>query len=158
MKKPTINMTERKFGLGVIIHIFNRDFSKIFLLKRNKEKRKRNKADWGNVGGRVEFGEKLIDACLREAKEEIGVDLNPNKLKLVEIKETPFLTDVFHAIHFVYVTNLDENEKICLNFNCDNESDDCKWFDLKKLPQKMLDKEEDIIKIANKVKDMFKEE
>src|SRR3989344_8844151 len=119
-------MENRKFGLGVIMCVFNRDFSKIFLLKRNEEKRNKNKADWGNVGGRVELGEKLIDACIREAKEEIGVNLNPEKLKLIEIKETPYLTDVFHAIHFVYATTLDENEEITLN----EESDECKWFKL----------------------------
>lgn len=149
--------TERKFGLGVIVYVFNRDFSKILLLKRNEEKRNRNKADWGNIGGRVELGEKLIGACLREAKEEIGVDLNPKKLKLIEVKETPYLTDVFHAIHFVYATIIDEDEKIILNFNGELESDEYKWFNLTNLPDKTLDKKEDIIGIANKAKKMFKE-
>ena len=149
---------ERKFGLGVIVYVFNRDFSKILLLKRNEEKRNRNKADWENVGGRVGLGEKLIDACLREAKEEIGIDLNPNKLKLIEVKETPYLTDIFHAIHFVYATVIDEKEKIILNFNGDHESDEYKWFNLKELPDKTLDKKEDIIEIANKAKKISKEE
>ncbi|MBU3913670.1 MAG: NUDIX hydrolase [Nanoarchaeota archaeon] len=148
---------ERKFGLGVIVYVFNRDFSKILLLKRNEEKRNRNKADWGNVGGRVELGEKLIDACLREAKEEIGVDLNPKKLKLIEVKETPYLTDIFHAIHFVSATIIDEDEKVILNFNGNHESDEYGWFNLKELPDKTLDNKENIIKIANKAKKMFKE-
>jgi 8-oxo-dGTP pyrophosphatase MutT (NUDIX family) len=146
---------ERKFGLGVIVYIFNRDFSKILLLKRNEEKRNRNKADWGNVGGRVELGEKLIDACLREAKEEIGIDLNSKKLKLIEVKETPYLTDIFHAIHFVYATILDEKEKITLNFNGNHESDEYKWFNLKELPDKTLDKKEDIIETTNKAKKLL---
>lgn len=149
-------MEERKFGLGVIVYIFSRDFSKILLLKRNEERRNRNKADWGNVGGRVELGELLIDTCLREAKEEIGADLNPKKLKLIEVKETPFLTDIFHAVHFIYATVLDENEKIILNFNGDHESDEYKWFSLKHLPDKTLDKKEEIIEIANKAKKMLK--
>ena len=139
---------KRKFGLGVIICIFNRDFSKILLLKRNEEKRNKNKADWGNVGGRVELGEKLIDACIREAREEIGVSLNPEKLKLIEIKETPHISDVFHAIHFVYATTLDENEKITLN----SESDEYKWFKLEDLPEKTLDKKEEITEISKLAK------
>ena len=126
-------------------------------MKRNEEKRNRNKADWGNVGGRVELGEKLIDACLREAKEEIGVDLNPKKLKLIEVKEAPHLTDVFHAIHFVYATIIDEDEKIILNFNGNHESDEYKWVKLTNLPDKTLDKKQDIIETANKAKEMFKE-
>jgi 8-oxo-dGTP diphosphatase len=147
---------ERKFGLGVIVYVFNKDFSKILFLKRNEEKRNKNKADWGNVGGRVEFGEKIIDACLREAKEEIGVDLNSKNLNLIEVKETPYLTDVFHAIHFVYATIIDEDEKIILNFNGNHESDEYKWFNLKDLPDKTIDKKEDIIEIVDKAKRLLK--
>ena len=144
------NKIERKFGLGVVICIFNRDFSKTLLLKRNEEKRKKNGADWGNVGGKVELGEKLLDTCIREAKEEIGVSLNPEKLRLIEIKETPFLTEIHHTLHFIYSTNLDEKDKIVLNFNGVHESDEFQWFDLKYLPEKMFDKKEDIIRIRNK--------
>lgn len=138
-------MTDRKFGLGVLVCVFNRDFSKILLLKRNQEKRNKSKdkAEWGNVGGHVELGEKVIDACIREASEEIGVDLNPERLKFIEIKETPYLTDIFHAIHFVYATTLDENEKITIN----EESDEHRWFDLNDLPDKTLDSKEEITKL-----------
>jgi len=144
-------MVERKFGLGVLICIFNRDFSKILLLKRNEEKRKKNNADWGNVGGKVELGEKLMDACLREAKEEIGIELNPNRLKLIEVKETPYLTEIHHAIHFVYATVLDEKEKIIIN----EESDEYKWFDLNKIPEKTLDSKEVLIKFSQIAKKDF---
>lgn len=141
-------MEDRKFGLGVIICLFNKDFSKILLLKRNEEKRKKAGADWGNVGGRVELGEKLIDACLREAKEEIGIELNPDGLKLIEVKETPYMTDVFHAIHFVYAAVIDENTEIILNFNSVNESEEYKWFDLRELPDKTLDPKEHLINLS----------
>jgi len=147
-------MVERKFGLGVLICIFNGNFSKILLLKRNEEKRRRNNADGGYVGGRVEFGEKLIDACIREAREEIGIELDAGKLKLVEIKETPFLSETAHAIHFVYAMIMGENEKIILNFNGENESDEYGWFDLDNLPERMLDKKQDVLNIANKAKDL----
>lgn len=146
--------TERKFGLGVIICVFNKDFSKILLLKRNIEKRKKGGADWGNVGGRVELGELLVDACIREAKEEIGVDFNPKKLKLIEVKETPYLTDVFHAIHFVYTTILDEQEKITLN----DESEEYKWFDLNRLPESMLDSKEHILELSTLARKEFSHE
>jgi len=148
---------ERKFGLGVIVYVFNRDFSKILLLKRNEEKRNRNKADWGNIGGRVELGEKLIDACLREAKEESGIDLDPKQLKLLNIKEitkNPIAPSV-HFLQFIYATTIDENVKVTLNFDCDHESDEYKWFNLKELPDKTLDKKEDITEIADKAKKEF---
>jgi len=44
-------MVERKFGLGVVVCVFNQDFSKVFLLKRSKEKRNKGGKDWGNPGG-----------------------------------------------------------------------------------------------------------
>lgn len=136
---------ERKFSMGVVLCIFNKDFSKILLLKRNEEKRKRNKKDWGNVGGIVKLGETLINACTREAEEEIGVKINPQKIKLIEVKETPFFNEIFHAIHFVYTTTLKENQKIILNFNGVHESEEYKWFSVKNLPEKMLDSKKEII-------------
>jgi len=144
-------MTERKFGLGIIICIFNKDFSKIFLIKRNKEKRERNKADWGNVGGHLEIGEKIIESCIREAKEEINVNLNPENLKLIEIKEAPFLTEIYHAVWFVYATTIDEKEKIILN----NESEDYGWFSLDNLPLKTLDSKENLIRWRDFAKKEF---
>lgn len=140
--------TERKFGLGVFVCIFNKDFSKILLIKRNEEKRKKFGADWGNIGGKLDFGESLIDACIRETKEEIGVTLDSKKVELIEVKEKPFATEIYHTINFAYATILDEKEKITIN----EESDEYKWFELTNLPEKMLDKKEDIIEIAKKAK------
>lgn len=142
---------DRKFGLGVLLCIFNKDFSKILLLKRNKEKRMKNKADWGMVGGKMNPGEKIVQACIREAQEEIGLNFSENNLKLIEIKETPFLTDIFHAVHFVYATVLEENAKICIN----EESEEYKWFSLENIPEKTLDTKEDIIRLSQLAKDKF---
>ena len=145
--------TERKFGLGVIIYVFNKDFSKILLLKRNKAKRDLNKADWGNLGGRVEWGEKLAEACVREVKEESGIDLDPKQLKLLNIKEITEnpIAPTIHFLQFIYATKIDQIEEITL----DEESEEYGWFNLKELPDKTLDKKEEIIEIANKSKRLF---
>jgi ADP-ribose pyrophosphatase YjhB (NUDIX family) len=150
-------MENNKFGLGVIVCIFNRDFSKIFLLKRNKAKRDLNKADWGNPGGRVEWGEKLAEACVREVKEESGIDLDPKQLKLLNIKEiteNPIAPTV-HFLQFIYATKIDDQiEEIILN----EESDEYKWFNLKELPDKTLDPKEDLIKLSIAAKKKFSED
>jgi len=148
--------TERKFGLGVIIYVFNKDFSKILLLKRNKAKRDLNKADWGNLGGRVEWGEKLAEACVREVKEESGIDLDPKQLKLLNIKEiteNPIAPTV-HFLQFIYATKIDQIEEITLN----EESEEYGWFNLKELPDKTLDPKEDLIKLSLAAKKKFSED
>ena len=149
-------MENKRFGLGVIVCIFNRDFSKIFLLKRNKAKRDLNKADWGNPGGRVEWGEKLAEACVREVKEESGIDLDPKQLKLLNIKEiteNPIAPTV-HFLQFIYVAKIDPIEKIILN----EESEEYGWFNLKELPDKTLDPKEDLIKLSIVAKKKFSED
>jgi len=142
---------ERKFSLGVFVCIFNRDFSKILLLKRNEQKRKKSGREWGNIGGMIEFGELARDACLREAREEIGLELEPEKLKLIKVREMPQFSEIFHAVQFVYATIIDENEKIEIN----EESDEFKWISLDDLPDKMLDKKQDILDIAEKAKKIW---
>jgi len=149
-------MENNKFGLGVIVCIFNRDFSKLFLLKRNKAKRDLNKADWGNPGGRVEWGEKLAEACVREVKEESGIDLDPKQLKLLNIKEiteNPIAPTV-HFLQFIYATKIDQIEEITLN----EESEEYGWFNLKELPDKTLDPKEDLIKLSLAAKKKFSED
>lgn len=147
-----MKMENKRFGLGVIIYIFNKNFSKILLLKRNKEKRNLNKADWGSPGGRVEWGEKLVDACIREIKEETGINLSPKKLIFLEIKEitkNPIAPEV-HFLQFIYSTNINEKEKIIL----DEESNEFAWFNIKNLPDKMIDKKEYILNILTRAKSL----
>jgi len=148
-------MENRKFGLGVVVCIFNNNFSKIFLLKRNKEKRERNKLDWGNPGGRVEWGEKLVESCIREVKEETGIDLDQKQLKLLYIKEITKnrLAPDVHFLQFVYATKIEEDKEIILN----DESEEQGWFDLNSLPEKTLDSKEDLNKFAIEAKKKFSE-
>jgi 8-oxo-dGTP pyrophosphatase MutT (NUDIX family) len=146
------NTNERTpVGLGVFILVFNRDFSKIMLLKRNAEKRKRWGADWGNIGGGIESREYSIDAGIREAKEEAGLELNKENIKLIEIKELPNFTQTHHGIHFAYATTLDESTPIRIN----EESDEYHWFEITNIPDSMLDSKEKIIKWAKEARPLF---
>ena len=38
---------------------------------------------WQTVGGKVEANESSIEACVRETKEEAGLDLPPRKMKFI---------------------------------------------------------------------------
>ena len=120
--------------------IFSKDFSKLLMIKRNDEKRKKYGFDWGVVGGKVEPGEMVIEAGVREAKEEIGVALRPEQLKFLHYEhmiEYDKKAPGFVHIIFFYSVVLDENEKITLN----DESDEFRWFPVKKLPTSIIDGE-----------------
>ncbi len=141
-------MENKRFGLGVFVCVFNKDFSKILLVKRNEEKRKKHGADWGNIGGKIEIGETSVQAGAREIKEEIGLKLKPSDLFLLQIKEQPNYHPTIHGIQFIYATQIDENTRIMIN----HEAEEYKWFDMKNLPEKMLDPKQEIIGWWRKVR------
>jgi len=144
MGKPT------RFGVGVFVFIFNKNFSKVLLIKRNKEKRDKYGFAWGTPGGKLEMGEHTIDGAIREAREEIGVQLKKDAVKLLEMHELPNFTSDVHGFAFKYGAIIDEKTKTTIN----EESDDCQWFSLNDLPKdRTLD--DDILKMAKIAKEKF---
>ncbi len=134
-----------RFGLGVFACFFNEDYTKIMLLYRNAEKRARNGADWGNVGGVVEYGETSLQGALREIYEEVGLSLSPSDLKLISVKETLNFMPHLQAVHFVYSTSISENTPILLNAHATTlESEAYKWFSLDDLPDKTIDSKDEL--------------
>lgn len=148
--------SENRFGMGTFVCVFNKDYTKIMLLYRNAEKRVKWGADWGNVGGVVEFGETSMQGAIREVFEETGLKLKPEGLKLIAIKETLNFMPHLQAIHIVYSTTIEENTPIKLNAHAKTlESESYKWFDVDNLPERMLDPKEDIIKWHNIAKSSY---
>jgi 8-oxo-dGTP pyrophosphatase MutT (NUDIX family) len=144
MEKPT------RFGVGVFVFIFNKDFSKVLLIKRNEEKRNKYGFTWGTTGGKLEFGEYSIDGAIREVKEEIGFELKKSAIKRLGIRELPNFTNVVHGFAFDYGAILDEKAKITLN----EESDDYQWFNLDNLPEDRI-KHDNIVSMAKIAKEKF---
>lgn len=60
-------------GVGVGVMIFN-DCGELLLTKRGQAA-KNERGCWEVPGGDVEFGEALAQAAIREAKEEMGIDV-----------------------------------------------------------------------------------
>ena len=128
-------------GLGAFVCVFSRDFNKILLLKRKENDRKTQDAFWGNVGGMIEFGKTSRQAAVREAKEEAGLKIDPADLVFIRVIESPHFLPHVHAVHFVYATTINEKAKIKLNA----ESEEYGWFDLARMPKRMLDRNEDVL-------------
>jgi len=140
-----------RFGHGVFLFIFNRNFSKILLIKRNKEKRDKFGFTWGTVGGKLEFREFTIDGAIREAKEEIGIKFKRADLKKLKVRELPNFTDNCHGFSFDYAAILDEKAKIETN----EESDGYRWFSLDNLPKDRMP-EDNLVAITKLAKKVFK--
>ncbi|XOF32321.1 MAG: NUDIX hydrolase [Candidatus Electrothrix sp. YB6] len=66
---------EKQIRLGSAVLII--DDNRILLGKRNKEP---EFGKWVLPGGKIEFGETHEQAAIREAKEELGVDIEPQGL------------------------------------------------------------------------------
>jgi len=78
---------------------FIRKDGKVLLLRRDK---KPMKGKWTGVGGKTEFHEEPLESCLREVKEETGLDIEP---KLAGIITTINKAERSKWFLFVYVAN-----------------------------------------------------
>lgn len=103
---------------------------------------KRTNTDWASgfwnfPGGLLEEDETLINAAIREAHEEIGVTLNPNNMKLVQV---------------LHVRKSDKNTKDIFGFgflaetwqgtpinNEPHRHSEIGWFDLNYLPENITE-------------------
>ena len=104
--------------------------NKIFLSKLGTDKY------WTFVGGKVEFDEATDNAILREYKEEVGVDLQIDKLLAVIENFFELQGDLWHQYIFFYQLRDDNN---ALEFFegerkiADEEKGVYKWFDLSEI-------------------------
>ncbi len=89
---------KNKFPRGVEIvgsAIIENDKGEILLVKSPK---------WGNKwtmpGGHIEPGEKIEEALIREAEEEVGIDLKP--VRIIAFGELIGSKDFHRPAHFIY--------------------------------------------------------
>lgn len=141
-------MKDVKFstGIRVDVGVIIKDDNKILLGKRAidkledgvKKMENHVKETWSLPGGKLEFGETLLDCAKRETLEETGVTVND--LKLITIGDATPETGFFMVIGFVSE-----------NFNGEpmtmepNKIGEWKWFDLNNLPEPLFGPSEEVI-------------
>lgn len=115
-------------NIGTPVIVFNSDRSKVLLGKR---KNSYKAGEYGLPGGRVEIGEKVVDAANRELMEEVGII--PDKLEFVTtIREFQGDKDF---IHIVYATNSFSGTVT------NTEPEKCEgweWYPIQELPSPVL--------------------
>ncbi|HUW24229.1 MAG TPA: NUDIX domain-containing protein [Patescibacteria group bacterium] len=133
-----------KPGVGVGIMILKDQ--KVLLGQRHFDPTKADselhgEGTWTMPGGKLRFGEKLIEAVSREVLEETGLVVNPKKIKIISLTD-----DIVKDKHYVTVGFL------CGDFSGEarvNESEEITrwaWFSLDNLPTPLYPASEKIIK------------
>lgn len=90
-------MKEKKFLIVVKAVVCNKD--KVLLVKRAKNE-SIGSGDWEFPGGKVDFGEELEEALVRELKEEIGISVDIGELLYTS---TLTLSDSVHILKLTYL-------------------------------------------------------
>jgi 8-oxo-dGTP diphosphatase len=119
-------MITEKFKLIVDLHLFLIQDNGILLLRRFNTGYEDGK--YSVVAGHLEADETVTEGMAREAKEEVGIIVNPKELRLV------------HVMH-----HKSNNQRMALFFMADswtnepknvepNKCDELGWFSIEKLP------------------------
>ena len=67
----------------LVVHVWIRTPDGRFLVSQRAADRKSNPLMWETTGGSVLKGETSLEGALRETKEELGIDLDPSRGRLV---------------------------------------------------------------------------
>lgn len=114
----------------LVVHIWIRSGKGEYLISQRSANRPTFPLMWECVGGSVLMGEGSLDGALREVKEEVGLDLEPEtgKILFTQIREA------FHDIVDVWLFEYDGGLR--LEAATTDEAADCRWMtvsDIRKL-------------------------
>lgn len=104
----------------LVVHIWIRNCKGEYLISQRSAGRPTFPLMWECVGGSVIMGESSIDGALREVKEEVGLDLEPEtgKLLFTKIRES----DIVDVWLFEYDGDLHLDDATT------DEVADCRWM------------------------------
>lgn len=106
----------------LVVHIWIRNCKGEYLISQRSANRPTSPLMWECVGGSVLMGESSIDGALREVKEEVGLDLEPETGKILFTK----IRSTFHDIVDVWLFEYDGD--LHLDAATTDEVSDCRWM------------------------------
>lgn len=93
------------------------------------------------IGGKMEFGETLKEACEREIKEECGENVNFTFKKILYVRDYIKPAEDEHSVEFYILGDIDRFEEIEGKIDPEyEESHHQTWVDLNNLPDNILPK------------------
>jgi len=142
-------MENKKVGTGIGVMLLRN--GKVLLGKRNIDPKKADsklhgEGTWTMTGGKVDFGETLKEAAVREVFEETGIKVKD--LKLISVTD-----DIVKDAHFVTIGFLCEDFEGEAKVMEPDEIVEWKWFGLNNLPSPLYFPSAKIIKnyLAQKI-------
>ncbi len=129
----------------IAVEVYIKKDNKILMVQENK---KEKKGKWNMPAGKLEDGETLIEAAIRETKEETGLDITIKGL--ITVLEN--IASLGQLVVFYFMGEYIGGEPKCDNI----EISDIKWMteeEIKKLDKNTIrggETIEDILELANK--------
>ena len=103
----------------------------------------RKKSDFYHyIGGHLEDGGKIKDACIRETREECGEDVKFDFQKILYVRDFIKLDEDEHSIELFILGNIDKTEKLEGMKDPQHPDGDVwlTWLDIDNLPDNLLPK------------------
>ena len=102
-------------GYHLVVHVWIKNSQNLYLISQRSSSRKTFPLMWECVGGSVLKGENSLQGALREAKEEVGIDLPADKGKLLfsEVRKSvdgKKFNDILDVYLFEYDGDIDLNK------------------------------------------------
>lgn len=141
-------LKDNEYHLVVHIWLFTEE-GKILLTQRAGTK-ETAPLKWECNGGSVIKGETTIQGAIRELKEEIGIELKENDLKLFKKQRRDHYNDIFFAYYAIVPEEIIKKIKFT-----DGEAVDKKWAKLEEFNE-MFDKDETVKNIYYIKKEYYK--
>lgn len=123
--------TKERFKIIPTVYLVLRKDDKILLARRCNTGF--HDGDYSFPAGHVELGETMINAMLREAKEEIGIILKPTDLRLINVMHRKEPNE--ERINLFFTTNNWEGEPMIME---PDKCDDIKWFNVDSIPENTI--------------------
>lgn len=106
----------------LVVHVWIRNCKGEYLISQRSANRPTSPLMWECVGGSVLMGESSIGGALREVKEEVGLDLEPETGKILFTKTRNNFNDIVDVWLFEYDGDLHLDDATT------NEVSDCRWM------------------------------
>lgn len=126
---PETTEDDEIVGVAVVFLYRMRDGGLEFLWQKRSEKVDRYPGDYDiSAGGHINLGESLVEAAIREAREEIGAEITADELQYVTM--IPFNKNRFAWVYAVDYTGREED----FAFN-DEEVSEVRWVPYEKMEE-----------------------